>query len=179
MSLIQQHQQALLCPEEVGALEDEIQTVDKAILRAKERKDLQKLLEFHEKSLFLRKKLYPSNAPEVHDAINQLVEACNFVATTMLQMNNVEVVYDLLKRALEVNHLQNLQRAITYNNLACYYRRIGKLRTALAYLEKAYAIESVFAQADISQTHLNLCATLSQLKKHDKALYHAQTAVIK
>ena len=27
-------------------------------------------------------------------------------------------------------------RAVTYNNLACYYRRQGKLRTALKYLEK-------------------------------------------
>ena len=27
-------------------------------------------------------------------------------------------------------------RAVTYNNLACYYRRQGKLRTSLKYLEK-------------------------------------------
>ena len=28
-----------------------------------------------------------------------------------------------------------------YNNLACYYRRAGKLRTALTYLERALALE--------------------------------------
>jgi tetratricopeptide (TPR) repeat protein len=32
--------------------------------------------------------------------------------------------------------------AITYNNLACYYRKLGHLRTALIYLEKALDIEN-------------------------------------
>lgn len=32
-------------------------------------------------------------------------------------------------------------RAVTYNNLACYYRRSGKLRSALQYLQQALDIE--------------------------------------
>ncbi|CAD7941279.1 unnamed protein product [Amoebophrya sp. A25] len=170
---------ATLPPEEIACIEEEIILCDKAIEKAQERKDLQKLLEFHEKSLFLRKKIYAPNSSEVHDAITSLVEACNYVATSMLQLNNTQVVFDLLKRALDVNHLANLQKAITYNNLACYYRRIGKLRIALTYLEKAYSLETSFPNSDVSQTHLNLCATMSQLNKHDQALHHAQTAVIK
>ena len=59
---------------------------------------------------------------------------------------------------------------MTANNLACYYRRVGKLRSALLYLEKAYALELLHPAADLSQTHLNLCATLSQLGKHESAL---------
>ncbi|CAD7956099.1 unnamed protein product [Amoebophrya sp. A120] len=168
-----------LPPEEVESLEEEILLCDKAIEKAQERKDLQKLLEFNEKSLFLRKKIFAPNSPEVHDAICSLVEACNYVATAMLQLNNTQVVFDLLKRALDVNHLSNIQKAITFNNLACYYRRVGKLRIALTYLEKAYQLESSFPNADVSQTHLNLCATLSQLGRHEQALHHAQTAVIK
>ena len=33
--------------------------------------------------------------------------------------------------------------------------------------------------ADMAQTHLNLCATLSQLGRHERALYHAQAALIR
>ena len=33
-------------------------------------------------------------------------------------------------------------KAITYNNLACHFRRIGKIRTALNYLQKAVEIEN-------------------------------------
>merc|ERR1719265_445060 len=69
--------------------------------------------------------------------------------------------------------------AITLNNLACFYRRTGKLRTALTFLERALDIEERRPEADTSQTHLNLCATLSQLRRHDRALYHAQCALIR
>ncbi|MFO0004261.1 MAG: tetratricopeptide repeat protein, partial [bacterium] len=31
--------------------------------------------------------------------------------------------------------------ALTYNNLACYYRKLGHLRSALIYLEKALDLE--------------------------------------
>ena len=33
--------------------------------------------------------------------------------------------------------------------------------------------------ADMAQTHLNLCATLSQLSRHERALYHAQAVLIR
>lgn len=89
-----------LPPEEVESLEEEIELCDKAIEKAQERKDLQKLLEFNEKSLFLRKKIYAANSPEVHDAICSLVEACNYVATAMLQLNNTQVLVLLIYREI-------------------------------------------------------------------------------
>ena len=49
--------------------------------------------------------------------------------------------YELLKRAETLSEGAPLEKALTYNNLACYYRRAGKLRTALTYLERALAIE--------------------------------------
>lgn len=52
--------------------------------------------------------------------------------------------------------------AMTYNNLACYYRKLGHLRSALIQLEKALEIEQRFPQtAAKADTHLNLCAVLS------------------
>jgi tetratricopeptide (TPR) repeat protein len=112
------------------------------------------------------------------------------------------------------------------NNLACYYKKRGQLRTALTYLERALDIESKFdvyapdskkMHADLVQyketlegigrhefilrvdqykekveqqmrkkisasnkaeTHLNTCAVLSQLTRHDLALQHANQAII-
>lgn len=68
---------------------------------------------------------------------------------------------------------------MTYNNLACYYRRIGKLKTALKYLEQALSIEGRLSEVDTqADTHMNICAVLSQMNKHELALNHAMSAVI-
>ena len=42
-------------------------------------------------------------------------------------------------KALTENNEHGL--AMTYNNLACYYRKINQLRSALIFLEKALEIE--------------------------------------
>jgi tetratricopeptide (TPR) repeat protein len=52
--------------------------------------------------------------------------------------------------------------AITYNNLACYYKQTGNPRTALIYLEKALDLESFMDDLSFkADTHLNTCAVLS------------------
>lgn len=51
--------------EENARLQLEIESVDKAISKAKEKRDLQRILEFHEKSLFLRREYYAVGAPQV------------------------------------------------------------------------------------------------------------------
>ena len=68
---------------------------------------------------------------------------------------------------------------MTFNNMACYYRRIGKMRIALNFLQRALTIESRLQRPEIqADTHLNICAVLSQLNKHELALNHAMSAVI-
>ena len=56
---------------------------------------------------------------------------------------------------------------------------MNSLRSSLIYLEKALQIEqrhqSTAAKAD---THLNMCAVLSQLGRHDHAMLHAHQAII-
>jgi tetratricopeptide (TPR) repeat protein len=68
---------------------------------------------------------------------------------------------------------------MTFNNMACYYRRIGKMRSALNFLQKALSIEAKLQRPEVqADTHLNICAVLSQLNKHELALNHAMSAVI-
>jgi len=69
-------------------------------------------------------------------------------------------------------------RAVTYNNMGCFYKSMSKLHTALQYLKKAQKIEerSNGRCQNPAGTHLNLCALLSQMGKHTEALQHAQRA---
>lgn len=70
-------------------------------------------------------------------------------------------------------------RAVTYNNMGCFYKSMSKLHTALQYLRKAQAIEerSNGRCQNPAGTHLNLCALLSQMGKHQEALQHSQKAL--
>lgn len=79
---------------------------------------------------------------------------------------------------------------MTYNNFACVFRRTKKLRSALSYLEKALEIEYNYLHfsdetvdeclqvSNPCDIHLNICAILSQMGKHELALQHAMKALI-
>lgn len=57
--------------------------------------------------------------------------------------------------------------------------RKGKLHAALTYLQKALKLESRLENVENpADTHLNLCAVLSQIGRHAQALEHVQTALI-
>lgn len=91
------------------------------------------------------------------------------------------MVLELLKKADILTERDPPGRAVTYNNLACYYRRQGKLHAALSYLQKSLKIEARLSREEVenpADTHLNMCAVLSQLGRHQTALEHAQSALI-
>jgi tetratricopeptide (TPR) repeat protein len=70
-------------------------------------------------------------------------------------------------------------RAVTYNNMGCFYKSLNKLHTALQYLKKAQSIEerSRGKCQNPAGTQLNICALLSQMGKHTEALGHSQKAL--
>lgn len=70
-------------------------------------------------------------------------------------------------------------RAVTYNNMGCFYKSMTKLHTALQYLKKAQKIEERpdSKSQNPAGTHLNLCALLSQMGKHQEALQHSKRAI--
>lgn len=97
---------------------------------------------------------------------------------------------ELLHKAVALTEEGDRYRAVTYNNFACVFRRTKKFRSALSYLEKALEIEynylhfSDLTVEDCLQVsnpcdiHLNICAILSQMGKHELALQHAMKALI-
>ena len=84
-----------------------------------------------------------------------------------LQKENLELTLDYLRKAEIVAQDSIALKATTLNNLGCYYRRTGKLRTALSYLIQALELELKLEDPKtLADTHLNLCAVLSQLNRH-------------
>jgi tetratricopeptide (TPR) repeat protein len=144
-------------------------------------------LEFLEKGLFLRKELLGPEHPEVSKVCQVFTTSCNTLAMNALQKENFMVAFELLKKGeiltssggyIHDKKIRMKLRAVTFNNFGCFYKRRGKLHAALQYLAKALKIE--LASQDVDNpagTHLNLCATLSQLDRHGPALEHADCAL--
>lgn len=117
-----------------------------------------------------------------------------------LQQDDFKMSTDLLKKAeVYAKSCSPRVRAITYNNFACLFRRTKKLRNAINYLEKALeieysclthppeeapgqedslSVEQCLVISNPCEIHLNICAILSQMDKHETALNHAMKALI-
>ena len=93
-------------------------------------------------------------------------EMCNLLAMTYLEQEDFHLTLELLKKAEILTERDPPGRAVTCNNLACYYRRQGRLRIALQYLQRALKIESRLNKAYVADTHLNACA--GELLTHQK-----------
>jgi tetratricopeptide (TPR) repeat protein len=170
--------QADLAPsreEQIAALK----AIDEQSQALQKESKLMEALQTMEKSLILRGHVFGLDSPEVMGACKSVAEMCNYLAMTYLQTDEFEVVLELLKKAEVLSEKHKAVLAVTYNNLGCYHRKRGKLRTALASVRKAIAIESNMKEgaARRADTHLNMCTILSELDRHDQAINHARTAL--
>ena len=108
-----------------------------------------------------------------------------------LQTGDFKLAQDLLKKAEMFSENNDRLRAVTYNNYACLFRKTNQLRNALSYLEMGLELEyrcingagdqtvsESLLVSNPSEIHLNICAILSQLNKHELALHHAMKALI-
>lgn len=138
----------------------------------------------------MQKELYGDKSEPVVRSSQEAAIICNILSMSFLQKENFNVALELLRKAESLTDDGDKYRAVTYNNFACIFRRTKKLRSALSYLEKALEIEynylhfsedsvddclQVLNPTDI---HLNICAILSQMGKHELALQHAMKALI-
>ena len=125
-----------------------------------------------ENALNDKKDEYGLESEKFKQTMGELCDIYNDLAAEMLEQGNYQGAIIVLRKAEGIK-VNNACRVKTLNSLACYYRQIGKARIAENYLIKALEI-----QCDQSNTHLNLCAVLSELGKHDEALLHAMQAVV-
>ncbi|OQR97079.1 hypothetical protein ACHHYP_12722 [Achlya hypogyna] len=166
-----------------GSLEDQellaLARLDAQCTALQEEGNYTQALECMEKGLVLRQHFFGSDSDEVRGACRTVGDLCNLLAMTYLQQENFSVVLELLKKAEILTEAHPAGRAVTLNNLACYHRRLGHLQKALNYLTEALSIEAQLEHVpNRADTHLNMCAVLSQLGRHQGALEQAQAALI-
>ena len=160
-----------------------IQHDDELCMDLQDEGNYMEAMETMERSLVFRRNYFGPDSDEVEDACRVLSEMCNLLAMTYLQNDDFATSHKLLQKA-ELFARNNLPRkAVTLNNFACMYRRRGDLRKALQSLRRAVRIETKLQTMGrvvdkAADTHLNLCAVLSQLSEHTEALGHAQQALI-
>jgi tetratricopeptide (TPR) repeat protein len=156
-----------------------LQRLDETSAQLQKQGNYLEALECMERGLVLRQHFFGADSDEVWKACKTVGEMCNLLAMTYLQQEDFNMVLELLKKAEILTERDQAGRAATFNNLACYYRRQGKLHAALQYLQKALKIESRLAGVqNPADTHINACAVLSQLGRHQTALEHGQSALI-
>lgn len=118
----------------------------------------------------------------------RLAVGYNTLGMKYLKDGNTEISCKFFEKAEALTDPANLHlnpesrlvlRAVTYNNMGCFYKSMSKLHTALQYLRKAQALEarSKGKCQNPAGTHLNLCALLSQMGKHQEAFEHASMAL--
>jgi len=136
-----------------------------------------------EQSLWLKRRMFGVDNSVVHKALNEVVLSYNSVAMQYLAQGQFDQCVAMLRKAEAITAPGNFKRCqalqiLTFNNIGCCYRKLGKLKSALKYLKEAAQIGSGSAHVkNLSITHLNLCAVQSQLGRHDLALEHAQAAI--
>lgn len=162
------HEEQLAAVKRIDGLSESLQKEGKLL----------EALECMQKSLILRGHVFGLDSTEVFQACRSVGEMCNYLAMTYLQQDDFETTLELLKKAEKLTERHKVVRAVTFNNMGCYYRKRGKLRTALSYVKKALDIEArLNTAARTADTHLNMCTILSELKRHDLAIEHARTAL--
>eukprot|EP00736_Rhodelphis_marinus_P006576 Rmarinus@m.25226 len=122
----------------------------------------------------------------VAETAEQLVRITNSVAMQYLDQDDFVTSGQLLTLARGVASSKQCPfeplararlRAVTCNNLGCYYRRCGKHHTALKFLHRSLELEQVIPNAaNPASTLLNLCVTLSEINRHEEALDYATRA---
>ena len=139
-------------------------------------------IELMEQSVASRKLLYGPLSEEVMVASEKLALLYNSLAMSSLYKEEYKQSLRLLRKAeLLTSHISALAsvRVQTLNNLACAYRRLQRPKTALNLLRESLVL--LTAEQTIEGrhvTHLNMCAILSQLHRHEEAIEHAKAAVM-
>jgi tetratricopeptide (TPR) repeat protein len=135
--------------------------------------------------LLKRHEMFGPNSSEFVSHCELVVNECNKLALKNSGLgSNFNDTVELLNFALKIAKPNQL--ASTLQNFAQVHTGKGEYAKALKYLERAAAVEE--AQLEVEEgtneqliehakTHLNTCAILSMLGKHNEALAHSNHAI--
>lgn len=89
-----------------------------------------------------------------------------------------ETCLEYLKKAEGHSSHSPALKSVTFGNYAHFYKKIGKTRVALSYLQQVEELESKNGKSSsLADTHLNMCAVLSGMGKHEEAVLKCTEAI--
>ena len=100
-----------------------LQRIDETCIQLQQQGKYLSALECMERGLVLRQHFFGADSDEVWRACKTVGEMCNLLAMTYLQQEDFVMVLELLKKAEILTERDEPGKAVTFNNLACYYRR--------------------------------------------------------
>eukprot|EP00948_MAST-09A_sp_MAST-9A-sp1_P003010 g3010.t1 len=149
-------------------------------------------IRYRERVLMIRKEKYGAMDDSVVASCAELVRLCNSHAMKCLNQKKYSTTHDLLQESMLLTSKEGILglseeedtrtrlplRALTLSNLGCLFKEKGELRISLKHLTAALKIELKNPYCDNpARSHLNLCAVLSQLGQHRRALRHGLCAL--
>ena len=123
---------------------------------------------------------------KVDDSAEDCIEEYNRLAMTQLTSEKHTHAMAYLNQALFKVRLmpesskKNSLTALTYNNLGCFYKRVGQVDQALDYFLKSVDLETNGAHNNevIANTNLNISFLLSLKNEHEKSLRYSIKALM-
>lgn len=136
----------------------------------------------------------------IYQVNSKIIKLYNAIAMKCIQagifyllclLENYQGSLVALRKAEEIAGKHDELKVATFNNFACLYRKLNKPKSALTFLEHALNIEYRYLNTipndeeftlsmireNPADTHLNLCAVLSLIGKHEIAYSHALKAL--
>ena len=127
-----------------------------------------------------------SVAKKYDDTIESSIEELNRLAMTQLTSEKFNHAMAYLNQALLKISLmpesvtKNSLNALTYNNLGCFYKRLGQVDKALDFFFQSIEFENNGGSSNesIANTHLNISFLISHKGEHEKSLRYAIKALM-
>ena len=101
-----------------------------------------------------------------------------------LKFQDYEVATKFLKEAQHYSKCSIYMLLVTHSNWGCYYKKTNSLELALEHSQKAVLMANKLEEVDlrggnkdhlVADCHLNICAILSSMGRHQEAFLHATT----
>lgn len=170
--------------QEATSYSQQISILENTVKSLIQKKKYLKAFIFSEKILKLMIQAY-TNETILIQYVSSISYSANTQSTELLETGKHKTCLALLKKVENLLlgfSCKTLAMLInlTYNNLACSYKKTGKLPLALESLEKGLEICLKYNETDnIAISHLNISAILSQMGNHRIASEHSNKAAVK
>ena len=153
--------------------------IDKTSLKLQRQGLDREALDCMQLGLLKRKNIFGPKSQELASACKYVGETLNKIALKKANGCNYDDALVYLKQALKLLQNDDVGKHETYLNFAAIYLKKGKAKVSLHYLRQVLGVQSQSCISDEkrAKVHLNICAILSQLGKHESALRHAKIAI--